>query len=130
MRLPHISHIAAFFTYFTKVRISHFFPNKLASSAAILIFVVILFESHDSLDLHIPCSPTDQVSAYSFCNNHHVLFCSLAVLDPRVGYTTMRTVKTELGVKGEDSFIKPVFFSQILLSILYSKLSSGNVNVK
>jgi len=64
---------------------------------------------------------------YSFCNNHHVLFCSLAVLDPRVGYTTMRTVKTELGVKGEDSFIKPVFFSQILLSILYS---SGNVNVK
>jgi len=111
MRLPHISHIAAFFTYFTKVRISHFFPHKLASSAAILIFVVILFESHDSLDLHIPCSATDQVSPFSFCNNHHVLFCSLAVLDPRVGYTTR-------------------LFSQILLSILYSKLSSGNVNVK
>jgi len=48
MRLSHISHIAAFFAYLSKVRISQFFPHKLAFSTAvliILIFFMFLFES-------------------------------------------------------------------------------------
>jgi len=42
MRLPHISLIAAFFAYFSKVRISHNFPHKMAFSTAILILFVFL----------------------------------------------------------------------------------------
>jgi len=41
MRLPHIS-IAALFVYFSEVRISHIFQQKLAFSMAILIFFVFL----------------------------------------------------------------------------------------
>jgi len=37
MRLSHISHVAAFFAYFSKVRMSHIFPHKSAFSTAILI---------------------------------------------------------------------------------------------
>jgi len=43
MRLPHISHIVA---YFSKVRISRIFPHKLACSTAISVFYVFfLFEA-------------------------------------------------------------------------------------
>ena len=43
MRLPHISHVAAFFAYLSKVRVSHIFPHKLAFSTAVLILFVFLF---------------------------------------------------------------------------------------
>ena len=42
MRLLHISHIATFFVYFRKVRISHIFPHKLAFATAILVLFVFL----------------------------------------------------------------------------------------
>jgi len=44
MRLPHISHIAAFFAYFSKqsICISHILPHKLAFSTAILILFVFV----------------------------------------------------------------------------------------
>ena len=45
MRLLHISLTAAFFTYFSKVHISHIFPHKLAFSAAILILFLFLLPS-------------------------------------------------------------------------------------
>jgi len=40
LRLPHVSLIATFFAYSSKVHISHIFPHKLAFSTAILIFFV------------------------------------------------------------------------------------------
>jgi len=40
MRLRHILHTAAFFAYFSKVRVSHIFPHKLAFSTAVIIFFV------------------------------------------------------------------------------------------
>ena len=40
-----MSHIATFFTHFSKVLILHFFPHKLVYLMAILIFIVFLFES-------------------------------------------------------------------------------------
>jgi len=43
MRLPHISHVAAFFAYLSKVRVSHIFPHKSAFSTAVLILFVFLF---------------------------------------------------------------------------------------
>ena len=46
IRLPYISHVAAFFAYFMKVNMSHIFPHKLAFTTAILIsliFCVFLF---------------------------------------------------------------------------------------
>ena len=43
MRLQHISLIAAFFAYFSEVRISHIFPpHKLAFSTAILVLFVFI----------------------------------------------------------------------------------------
>jgi len=46
IRLPYISHVAAFFAYFMKVNMSHIFPHKLAFTTTILIsliFCVFLF---------------------------------------------------------------------------------------
>ena len=45
MRLLHISLTAAFFTYFSKVHISHIFPHKPAFSTAILILFLFLLPS-------------------------------------------------------------------------------------
>ena len=55
MRLPHISHAAAFLAFFSKVRISHFFPDILAFSTAILIvliYFVFLFESINQYSIY------------------------------------------------------------------------------
>ena len=42
MPLPHISLIAAFVAYFSKVRMSHIFPHKSAFSTAIFISLTFL----------------------------------------------------------------------------------------
>jgi len=42
MRLTHISLIAAFFAYFSKLHMPHIFPHKLAFSTAILMLIVFL----------------------------------------------------------------------------------------
>ena len=42
MRLPHISHVAAFFCIFSKVRLLRIFPHKLVFSTAVLILFVFL----------------------------------------------------------------------------------------
>jgi len=53
MQLPHISFIASFFTYFSKVRISHIFPHKLAFSTDNfnIIYVSITYLAFSALTL-------------------------------------------------------------------------------
>jgi len=47
MRLPHILHIAAFFAYFSKVRISHIFSTKIGildgNSNIICVFIIYFY---------------------------------------------------------------------------------------
>jgi len=43
MRFPHVSLIATFFAYFSKVRMSHIFTHKLAFLTTILILFLLLF---------------------------------------------------------------------------------------
>jgi len=66
MRLPHISLTDAFFAYFSKVRISHISPHKLAFLTAVLILFVFLLPISIRFRYHLVANRM----ALSMCLDH------------------------------------------------------------